>query len=196
MLTRAILLETIDMFIQGSARTPKIRKLLHTRGIEFKKQDVSHLLYKLRDEGVLANDGGVPPAWWRIEDDEEEQGRTYVIVDCDNRQHCFKNAARYASKELRVVGFANPTYNFWFPDEKQDKYCKLFSVKESLKNSSRYQMCLFISDKCHKHDNPCTFIIVSGDKSVKTIATITSKRYDCTVIALNGDWEDLKLEIE
>jgi len=207
MLTRVKITECIESFSHNTATTPEIRQSLRNQDLKFTKRDLNKLLYRMKQDGELESNNRVPPYWRVIKhndnnndeiiiEDSEEETRTYVLIDCDSRPHCFKNAANCATKDLRIVGFCNPTYNFWKPKTGKTIYCKLLAAEQNMKNSSKFAMCLFIADKCHKHKSDIEFIVVSADKSIHTLAQVVHNRYHCIITATNGVWENLKFDLE
>lgn len=189
--------------------TPDLRKELRQYStLKFTKRGLNQLLYHLKDANEITNDNGTPPRWRikaidtvqtkikRIKIGPNDENITYVMVDCDNKPWCFANASKLATSELRVIGFAGCQFNHFKPDG-SNKYCQLIQSKTSMKDVAEIEMCALTVEICvlaEDKDN-LEFILVSGDKSVSTLAHVLERK-GAPVQVITTDWDDLKLEIE
>lgn len=190
----------------------EIRHKLLGRGYgkSLEKTTVNRALYQLKDDGyVMCNTNSRPPKWEgtprgdvpRKNSKKKKQSEppgavTYVLVDCDNKPHCFLNAAGRVYDKQQVHGFAGCQYNFWKPG-RQDQYSALTQSKTSMKDVAEVEMCAFAVTKyvlAHEDAKP-SFILVSGDKAVETIAFVL-RRMGAQVKTVVSGWNELKMLLD
>lgn len=193
-LTETVLIEFLTD-TDRPANASKIRKHLHREGYVFSKKDLNTMLYRLESENKLISDECIPPFWSVV----NQKTMTFILVDCDNRQQCFKNACKVANKYRSVIGFANAQYNFYKPNN--DDNCILIQPRASRKSISEVEMSVKSTQLCEARADAGTklrLILVSGNKNIKTLQYVLEKTYFKKGISVDiaTEWDDLKIKLE
>ena len=205
-LTKDVLLEYIRK-LKNPIETPILRKHLHNENYAFTKKTLNKMLYELWGQVLISKNNNIPPAWLFVDNSNKYPCKiikvnnpiTYVMIDCDNKPRCFKNACKVANKNQIVYGFANAQYNYYRPHFVTDYYCVFLQSKLLLKDVAKIEMCGRIFQICErrKRNEKIYFILVSGDKAMGTIAVAIKQYYinvEIRIVTLG--WDELKLEIE
>ncbi len=190
--------------VLGSNRKPSKRLVAPLRELNFdvKKSDVNKALYTmLKNKRVIKYDG-TPPMWQNADIKEPEPDvrtgeRMYVMIDVANSP-CFEEASKYASEAVRIHAIAPLEYNGYKGSEVGYTYFNQLKTKST--GAVAISFCKHMTQICKLQEINSTgkpidisFLVVSKDKTMATVAEIVASEY--SEVLTNG-WDDLRLHLE